>query len=177
MLEEPTPPLEEPTPPLEEPTPPRPNATLDDEDLIDADDVSNLRLALAILRRRIPTVAAPQWNQLRLAFSSVITQIGAQAFLFVSTALAVVALCIEQVARRLRRFDAEGAAVWRAWGPTRWQRLMERLQSRALQATGKLRYEALAAELFDETADQKFDGVPSTGIHHFGSRGATGGYK
>jgi hypothetical protein len=31
--------------------------------------------------------------------------------------------------------------------------------------------------LFDETADQKFDGIPSTGIHHFGSRAATGGYK
>ena len=75
---------------------------------LQADDVSNLRLVLAILRRRIPTLAAPQWNKMRLAFSSVITQIGAQAFLFVSTALAVVALSIEQVARRLRRFDAEG---------------------------------------------------------------------
>ena len=147
---------------LAEPTPwqgerkGRPSTTTVDVDLIEADDVSNLRLALAILRRRLPSLAAPQWNKVRLAFSSVITQIGAQAFLFVSTALALVALAIEQVARRLRRFDASGVAL--AWGPARWQRFMERLQSRAMEATGKLKYERMAAELFDETADLNKDG-------------------
>ena len=75
------------------------------------------------------------------------------------SALAVCALCIEQVARRLRRFDADGVAgLWRTWGPARWQQLVSRVQSMALESIGKLRYESIASELFDETADLNKDG-------------------
>ena len=138
-----------------------------DQELIEGEDVSNLRLIAAVLRHRMRSLAAPDFNKLRLAFSSVITQVGAQAFFFISSALALMAVCTEQVARRVRRFDTDGVAgFWRAMGPQRWQRLVARVQSRAMESLGKLRYEAMASSMFDEVADLNKDlGVDRTELY------------
>ena len=119
----------------------------EDEELIEEDNISNARLIFEILRRRLPSLVKPNFAKARLAFSSVVTQVGAQAFLFVSSILAVAAVFIEQVARRLRRFDASGAAwVWLI-GPTRLQDFMERRQAQIRSAIGRLKYETMAEEV------------------------------
>ena len=137
-----------------------------DEELIEEDNVSNARLVLTILRRRLPSLVKPNFAKARLAFSSVVTQVGAQAFLFVSSILAIAAVFIEQVARRLRRFDASGAAwVWLI-GPARLQAFVAKRQEQLRNAIGRLKYEAMAGEMFDEVADlDRNGGVDRTELY------------
>jgi hypothetical protein len=125
------------------------------------EDISDLRLLLTVLRRRLPTLFTLDPAKLRLAFSSVITQLGRRAFLFVSSLLTLAAFSIEQLTRRLRRFNLDTWFV----APERLERLVASVQSRLRKTVRNLRYESLANRLFDESDLNNDEGVSPTELY------------
>ena len=91
----------------------------------------------ALIRRRL---ARLQVTNVKLLLGSICSQLGRSAYLYMSSAICLVAVGAQYVLRRMRRFDGSG--------PEWMHRRMAKLKARAESLVGRLRVEALAARLY-----------------------------